>query len=75
MFFLEYAGGLHIIALREGELGQNSRTKNTSTHTHPHTPTSLCPEHWAKLVQYYIIHRIHVVHDQLDQLPTTRRGA
>ena len=32
-FFLEYAGGLHIIALREGELGQNSHTQRT-THTH-----------------------------------------
>ena len=33
-FLLEYGGGLHIIALREEELGQNSHTQRTRTRTH-----------------------------------------
>jgi hypothetical protein len=52
--FLEYAGGLHSIALREGELGHNSHTQRTNTHTHPHTPTPLAREHRAKLLHFYI---------------------
>ena len=32
-FPLEYAGELHIIALREEELGQNSHTTQTPRHT------------------------------------------
>lgn len=32
-FFLEYARGLHIIALRE-ELGKNSHTQRTRTHAY-----------------------------------------
>jgi hypothetical protein len=48
MYFLEYAGGPHIIALREKELGRNSQTQ--CTWAHPHTPTPLARDHRAILL-------------------------
>ena len=47
-FFLEYGGGLHIIALREEELGQNSHTQCTCTRAHTLTP--LARDHRAILL-------------------------
>ena len=70
IFFLEYAGGLQCIPLREEELGQNSHTQRTSMHTH--TPTPLTRDHRAILLH---LHQRQICYDQLDQLPTTAQGA
>jgi hypothetical protein len=69
VFFLEYAGGLHIIALGEG-LGQNSQTQCTCTSTHTHTP--LAHDHWAILLH---LRQRQICYNQLDQFPTTEPGA
>jgi hypothetical protein len=68
---LEYAGGLHIIALREGELGQNSHKQRTNTH--PQMPTPFAREHRAELLHFYIYAKKYVSYDQLDQLQTIER--
>ena len=67
-FFLEYAGGLHIIALREEELGQNGHTQRTRTHTRLHHLPVITG------LYFYICAKDRYV-DQLDQLPITGQGA
>jgi hypothetical protein len=55
-FFLEYAGELHIIALREGK-GQNSLTTHT-THT---TPEGVCSDYIRALENKEMITTITLI--------------
>ena len=70
IFFLEYAGGLQCIPLREEELGQNSHTQRTSMHTH--TPTPLARDHRAN---FYICTKDRYVTTSWTNSQTTAQGA